>query len=213
MRTYRKLFESRTIRAHEILTKAITSNELISIDHIKEMQSDVYDKQAEYILPLMLQLIKKCEKYIEYKEIEHVVSMLEDWDFKVFGNDKLALIYNMWLNTLFDELLQNHLTDDERLFLKSLPNKFLEVMIEKWAEGKELNYILCKVYEDKEKPCIYIMAYTLLKTYKQIVTSIGKNKKNWRWDYINSQEYYNPVFEGKLVKYLFHLKTYTGVSI
>eukprot|EP00826_Nyctotherus_ovalis_P050689 TRINITY_DN6246_c0_g2_i9.p1 TRINITY_DN6246_c0_g2~~TRINITY_DN6246_c0_g2_i9.p1 ORF type:complete len:233 (-),score=36.25 TRINITY_DN6246_c0_g2_i9:296-994(-) len=196
----------RTVRALEMLSQKASKNLSISISDIKEMQRDLYDKQAERIFPIMLRLVKK------HSDLHHILTILEDWDLNAIGNDKHALIYNLWLDFLFDELLKNHLSEYERELVKLRPNRFLEVMIGKWGEGKELKNGLCGKYENSEDPCVHVLAYSLRKAWKFIVRNIGKNEKNWQWNYVNSQDYYNPVFEGSFLRYLFHIKTYSGVS-
>ena len=201
-------------QASELILNKIKNGNLITIDDVKNLQRDTHDKYADIIIPIIIDIAKENAVKIfsnESKELSvimHLLDILKAWDKNVDSDSIGALIYNLWIDIIFESLLKNDLDIDEIKIVKSY------ISIESFI-GRELlngNIKNIVIFQSTENPNVPLLIKTLLDVHEFILKNIGKNEKNWRWDNYNIQEYYNPVYSNSWLSFLFHRKTKAKVK-
>jgi acyl-homoserine lactone acylase PvdQ len=217
------LTNARAARAYELIKQKIDLGHVVSVKDMQNMQNDVFDKEAKRVLPMLLRVVEKHKRQIvaenssELETINHLTGILQDWEGDMVGNDKHALIYNVWIEKMLDSLLRKFFpaADQRRIMIDKMlveSHAFLGGMIKKWDSGIELNSEICQAPKnDEPNPCAYVVVSSLLEAHEWIVETVGKNEKNWQWAYVNTHDYYHPVFSDSWLSYLFHKRSNLGV--
>lgn len=175
--------------------------------------------QAKEILPVLLNILNKYSSDIlvnnqaELKQIIHFGEILKDWKFDMIGNDKRALIYNLWVNELFRKILSNSkLSQNEIENIIDLAPNLIGFYTKSWEKDEELDNDLCKMPGNLQKySCAYLIVTSLLSVHKYMLENYGRNEKNWQWEYENKQIYYHPIYSENLLKYIFQRESHVPV--
>ncbi|QOY36961.1 penicillin acylase family protein [Anaerobacillus isosaccharinicus] len=106
----RSFYPYRAERLTELIEDTIASDELFTIEKMKEMQTDVLNVQARSLLPILLDAVSRSEIITPLSGLEKdVYDMLRDWDYQEKVDSGGALAWNHWYNllgpALFDDLL------------------------------------------------------------------------------------------------------------
>lgn len=209
----------RAAKAHEILHNKVITKQMISMEDVKKMQRNMHNKYASTLLPAMLNVVKNelgslsSKDITHYNEIKRLISILEEWNHEMDGDSKGALIYNVWIEKLFELLLKNSFSTEEIDVIKSLAptesfvGKFVDNL---YKRGESVDKDICSTNNIRTS-CAELLVTGLAKTHEYILANIGKSEKYWRWDYINTQDYYHPVYSNSWLNFLFHKKTRSGV--
>eukprot|EP01022_Parablepharisma_sp_SALTPOND_P007791 TRINITY_DN1329_c3_g1_i2.p10 TRINITY_DN1329_c3_g1~~TRINITY_DN1329_c3_g1_i2.p10 ORF type:complete len:231 (-),score=30.45 TRINITY_DN1329_c3_g1_i2:2526-3218(-) len=189
------------------------------METMKRMQGDLYDVFANRTLHSLLKLVDKYKEIVlgkgteQFAIVSHLTGILQGWDSDMVGNDKRALIYNIWFDTLLNAVLRKHFNEKEIEVIKTSPNleNFLGEMIKSWEKDQDLDNEACSAPINAKYPCAYLAITSLIDAHAYIVETLGKNEKNWQWAYINEQDYYHPVYSDTWLGYMFHKKAHVGV--
>ena len=173
---------ARAIRATNMLDEAIKANTKLTVDIMKKMQTNVVDEYAKIMLPHMLGIVEKY-KSVVYKvvpiELDELCKNLKDWPYDMIPNDMRALIYNIWHSKLYESLLKQKFSDPnlrEMLIDSPYTQDFLGKMLERWADGEELDSEICEDGHGAREKCAHLVVSSLLETQEFIVSKIGRNK-------------------------------------
>jgi len=199
---------SRAKQAHEILKKHVTNKQMISMEDVKNIQKDVHSDYADILLSNMLPITRnslgvKGERK-NFEVLDRLLVILEEWDRKMNGNSKGALVYNVWIEKLFELILNEAFTSEEINIIKSSTSieSFIGSFIHNLNKPISIRDKICD-----EITCNELLVKALSMTYDFILKNIGKNEKIWYWDYINTQDYYHPIYSSSWLSFLFHRKT------
>jgi penicillin amidase len=201
---------SRAKQVHETLKGQVVKQQMISMENVKNMQKDVHSDYAGILLSKLLPITRnslgvKGER-VDFDVLNRLLVILEGWDHNMNGNSKGALVYNVWMKKLFELALNGSFTKEEINILKSSTSieNFIGTFI------KNDNIEICNK-DNLKGTCNELLVKGLSLTYDFILKNIGKNEKIWHWDYINTQDYYHPVYSNSWLSFLFHRKTRSGV--
>lgn len=202
---------ARASEAHEILSEKVGGKKAVSVEDVKRMQSSVHSKYADVLLPLMVRIVKSEPERCE--ENKHLIGILEKWDRNMNADSKGALVYNVWIEMLFELILKDSFSKDEMRVIKASASteSFVGMFVKNLLNRREnLDERICASGSTKGS-CGELLVTSLSKTYEFILQNIGRSERNWRWDYLNTQDYYHPVYTNSWLNFLFHKKARSGV--
>eukprot|EP00826_Nyctotherus_ovalis_P026381 TRINITY_DN2060_c0_g1_i19.p1 TRINITY_DN2060_c0_g1~~TRINITY_DN2060_c0_g1_i19.p1 ORF type:complete len:313 (-),score=77.15 TRINITY_DN2060_c0_g1_i19:305-1243(-) len=206
---------ARASEAHEKLYEKVGERKAVSMEDVKQMQRSVHSKYADVLLPLMVRIVRNERE--RSKEADHLIDILEKWDRNMNADSKGALVYNVWIEMLFELMLKDSFSKDEMrgemkvIKASASAESFVGTFINNLLNRREnLDERICASGSTKGS-CGELLVISLSKTYEFILQNIGKSERNWRWDYLNTQDYYHPVYTNSWLSFLFHKKARSGV--
>lgn len=174
---------ARALRATKVLHGWIADKQSITIKMIQDMQKDVFDEFARILTPQLLRIVEKHTELIsvtkEKAVLGHMVATLKEWKGDMVGNDKHALIYNVWIREIYARLLHTQFPEEqERLSVISSASfdHFFGSMVRHWANERELDSDVCDASHQSGSRCAATVVSALLAAHEYIESHIGKNE-------------------------------------
>jgi acyl-homoserine lactone acylase PvdQ len=175
------------VRLRKIFKEMIASGKKFTVETMQKIQNDVYDEYAKVLLPKLLNIIKKNkQKYYEERSkemriIKKMEKALEEYDYETSIDSTAALIYNTWFAEIIDSLFATYFKDEferDAVLTYFYINHFFGNAITRWAANNETDAPFCENRESKSKPnkCIFNVINGLVKSYENIIGSLGKDE-------------------------------------
>lgn len=215
---------ARAVRAYNMLKEKIDKGEKITLDFPKEMQLDVVDESAKKLAHILLNLTEKYKNQFftnnskQMKVISKMSKMLMGWNGSFDKDSKAALVFNTWLECIYETLLNEYFPNkkDKLYIFTSFYNEhFLGVLATEWLNGTNLGSKMCRNKEnyDSKLPCIHNMLYALIKAYRYLNDKFGSSEANWKWKNEHALEYTHNAFSETPLRFLFHKHVPSPVNL
>lgn len=141
----------------------LQSKEVFTIEDFKNYQLDIYTKEAEELLPLMLKNVRSKVNTEVQKEI---IQLLENWDFNLTKNSTAGIIYKIWHEEILKVMLVPLI--GEKLFKTYFTSNPFELKR------------LFKFYEEKDE-LEKSLVTALEKTIQFLTEKFSSDITKWKW--------------------------------
>ncbi|MGL4819350.1 MAG: penicillin acylase family protein [Bacilli bacterium] len=182
----------RQMRIQEVLE----SKEKFSLEDMKALQMDSYNKRAEMYAPLFVEVLK-AEK--DDPKIGEAVRILEEWDYNDDPNAAAPLIFQ----TIWDEMMNV-------LFVDQLPETMMDLF-----EGSDaiLDRLVKEAYDGKPGPWITeagglekVLTDSLTRSVELLSERHGEKMADWKWGDEHKLLFSHPLSSVKPLDLIFNTK-------
>ena len=186
---------ARAYRINELLKEFFKNETKISINESITIMKDVKNPNAAYILPKILNIIKKNMSAKELKENKNYI-ILKNWNFEYDMGSRGATLYSLLERNICLQLLTKKLPKEKaKPLLNFFPYyNFIHGMIDKISNGEKISLKECTVYnknDDCEKYIVNVFKH-LHEYMRGFRESSGLVKK---WGSVNYNYYPNTPFD------------------
>ena len=201
------------VRAHrinEMIQNYINDNHKITINDTMKMINDVHESLAEYILPKILEIIKKNSRF-DINQNKYY-SMLKKWNFEMNKDSREATVYAIFERDIGYYLLENKYSELMARGVMSYLHywNFITGIIDKLYKGERIDMKQC-AYRSGNSNCeIYIVNIfnNLESSLKKYMDKNGMIKK---WGEINSNIFPQIPFDNiPILNQFFSRRVYGG---
>lgn len=154
-----------------IINRKLTSMSDITVDNMKEMQTDNYNLFAEIARPVLLKYLN--EGNLD-KDGKHYLELLKDWNLNNAFDEKGATIFELWWNNTDKEIFE----DEFGISRLDLPHRLHSAVIELLQHDSATTYADNKMTTPKENLFTCINS-AFEKTVKELVKLEKEGKINW----------------------------------
>jgi len=208
---------ARAFRINNMIKSFIENNTKIGVEEIKRMQYDSIDEYANIMNPLLVKIVKSNLKLVsnetEKNVIDHLASLMENWDGNMSADSKQALIYNVSLDFLMKRLLNKI---QPPIFQKRITNnygfeQFVMRKLMEWEKKKNVNSEFCKNeenVENQDNACIFNVINALWETNAYLEINFGKENNNWKWKNLHYAKYTHKPFSDTPLKHFYEKKVH-----
>ena len=200
-------YHNRAQRIDDLLNKYINENKKIDIQENIKILSDLFDVNAEYVVPRILKILERNGK----SRLKHY-NDLKNWDYVMSKDSVSATIYSV-LELSIGENFLLHETDQytaRGLSVMLFYWDFINDLLERISEGETIELKQCAYYS-KSRDCekYFIKVFENLDINLSNFKDSNGNVKKWGEVHFN---YYPSIFFDKIpvLKHLFSRKTSTG---
>lgn len=194
---------------YERIKEILSSKEKISIEDIQNLQSDVYSKLAEEILPIFLFDLEDFDFSLEIAK--ESFSILKEWNYYTNTDSIASSIFHVLLKYVLKNTFEKHLgTEYFQQYIKKqyIPINALRIQLRdpnsSWFDDPNT------LEKETRKEMIQKSFSDALKELQKISGSIH----NWQWGKIHILEFSHPFGRNKILKSLFNRGPYpVGGSI
>ncbi|MDR7071304.1 penicillin acylase family protein [Fictibacillus barbaricus] len=181
----------------ERIVEVLEQNKKFTAKDMQALQFDQYDKQAEELLPI---LIEQVEKQPLSKSEKEAVSLLKKWNLKDSKNSAAPLIFHKWMEAFSDELFKDEIS----------------VEMLKMFDGREqvVDELIRKAYAGKPGPWIKEhggLVDVTNKSFEHVITELsdqyGNNVSKWKWGTFHKITFEHPLSAIKPLNLLFNPQT------
>ncbi|MHA1688389.1 MAG: penicillin acylase family protein [Promethearchaeota archaeon] len=142
----------------------LESKDDLTLEDFKNFQLDYYTLEAQELLPLMLEHLKKIELP---DDIKYIISLLEEWDYKLTKETVSGTIYKVWWEKNIIELLKPYIEEE----LLKPHFGYCPFELER----------LFKLYQEKPQELSKLLLKTLQETINFLSEKISPNHEKWKW--------------------------------
>ena len=205
---------TRAYRINNIINEFLKNGTKINVDHVMNINKDMKDANAEYLLPKYLKIVKKNLKQKDQKDSK-LIELLSKWNYVMSKDSKEATLFAV----LERQLCLNLLAINKKLTNEKNPAVlnyfvyyyFIYDMIEKISNGEKVNMRQCASFNNKSNDCekYLVQVFSNLKEYIQpFLDSTGDIKK---WGEVNFNYYPHAPFDDiPILNKIFSKKIYIG---
>ena len=154
-----------------IINRKLTAMRNITVDDMKEMQTNNYNFFAEIALPVMF---KYLNQNTLNKDGKKYAEMLHDWNLNNSFDEKAATIFELWWNNLDSEIFD----DEYKITRLDLPSRLRSATIELLIHDSTTSYADNKMTAPIETLSTCVNS-AFDKTIKQIITLEKEGKLTW----------------------------------
>lgn len=169
---------SRIDRIREMLNE----KEKFDVKDFMLMHSDVKSKQAERMIPVFLNALKKELNLNEQQKI--ILSELKNWDYKLTRESKAASVYEILFRKVCENLVKDDLSAELYRGIKGqrmlLENLILHIL----SENKSL--WIDNLKTDKTESFDDIIIQSFKETIEDLTSEFGADMQEWNWEKIHT---------------------------
>lgn len=164
------------------ITNLLESKDKHSVKDFMTYQNDYYSDYASKLVPYILKAFENVD--VKDKNLELTLKLLKKWDFKVFAESQTPTIYNVFLqklieNTLEDELGKTYL--QEYRFIANVPYRVIMRLLNN-PESEWFDNIKTSGREKRDD----IIRKSLTDALTELEFYQGKDITNWQWGNIHT---------------------------
>jgi penicillin G amidase len=179
------------------IVEVLETNQKLTIDDMKALQFDQANKQAEEMLPILLEQV--MNEPLSKKE-EEVVAVLKKWNKNDSKDSAAPLIFHIWIESFSNELFKDEISE--------------EMM--KMFDGREqvVDELIRKAYAGTPGPWIKQnggLEKVAQNSFSSMITKLsdkyGEDISDWRWGEFHSLTFEHPLAAIKPLNLLFNPDT------
>lgn len=189
---------------YERIKEVLTSKEKISLEDIKNLQSDVYSKLAEEILPILLEDLSQFDLSKDTIQ-KNAYEILKKWDYNTTIHSIGSSIFHLLLKYLLKNTFEVHL--GSKFFNQYLKKQFIPInALRIHLKNPQSSWFDHPETKEKEvrKEIVYKSFQNALEELKQYSNDI----KKWEWGNLHILEFQHPFGKNKFLKILFNKGPY-----
>jgi len=165
----------------------------ISMDDMKRIQNDVYVKQADVFVPMIVEAVK--EKAPDDRELMEAAMILERWNRYATIDSAGAAVFYETLSYFTDNVLE----DD---FKKQDYNKLIKGhvghTVKMWLINDVDDYMDDKRTPHKVEDKNDVLTASLKDAVKWLKKELGRDMQKWQWGKLHTIKWYHPMGFGPL---------------
>ena len=176
----------RAQRIRELLSKKNKFN----LDDFKTIQSDQYSAHAQFLMPIILEVLPKFKQNTKSKT--YFCRALQTWDYDLDAEAVAATIFEVFLTRLFKNIFLDELGDSLFNNFVELPNIPIRITDNLLTKGTS------EWFDNIHTPGIKetmtdILLISLEETFNYLETNFGETVHHWRWGKIHSLTLEHPL--------------------
>jgi penicillin G amidase len=164
----------------------------ITVDDMRRIQNDVYVKEAEVFVPLILKAVD--EKGVTDKRTLQAANILREWDYEAGIDSVGASIYFDTMHYIVDHVLKDDFNKKDYKLVKA--HSYNSVRM--WIIRGETEFMDNKKTTNKVEDVGDALVASLEDAIKWLTKVLGKDMEQWRWGKIHTIKWYNPMGFGPL---------------
>ncbi|WNB91309.1 penicillin acylase family protein [Bacillus sp. NEB1478] len=181
----------------ERIVEVLEQNKKFTAKDMQALQFDQYDKQAEELLPI---LIEQLEKDPLDKREKKAIAVLKKWNLKDSKDSAAPLIFHRWMEAFSDELFQDEISED----------------MLKMFDGREqvVDELIRKAYAGNPGPWIKehgglenVTNKSFTHVMNELTDQYGDDLTKWKWGSFHSLTFEHPLSAIKPLNLLFNPET------
>jgi len=169
-----------------------------TVEAFQEMQRDVYSRQAEKILPGVLQ-----RSYADPLAKE-AVSLLQGWDYRLTADSRGGLVFQVFYHTFIEVLTENLFGNTLPIYLSLIPilHSVAETCLD--PERETATELLAGGTLDQ------VCEQSLARAMRYLEKALRKNRAGWSWGALHRYHYEHPGAAGILPSWLLNRGPYSA---
>lgn len=176
---------------YERIVEVLQPNDQLTVQDMKNLQMDIVNLRAREFVPLFIEILKE-ESLTEQEQ--HVLRLLETWNFSDDANLPQPLIFDRWISEI--ELILYEEIDEEVMGLFSGKGQTTDELLRLGNKS---------IWMDDNGGMVKVLHTSLTSTIKHLEHDYGKNPADWKWGDYHQVEFRHPIASAnKWLGYLFH---------
>jgi len=170
-------------------------NELkpIDVDDMRRIQNDVYVKQADYFVPLILKAVEKSG--VTDRRVLEAAGILKRWNREATIDQAGPAIYYDTMSHLTDNVLKDEFKKED---YNELVKGAAGHAVQQWVLAGESEFFDNKDTKNKVEDVNDVLAASLADAVKWITGVLGKDMQKWKWGDLHTIKWYHPMGFGPL---------------
>jgi len=165
----------------------------ITMDDMRKIQNDVYVKQADVFVPLILAALDR--KKVTDKKLLNAGRILKEWNREATIDSVGASIFYDTMSHLTDRTLEDDFDrEDYQKWIKG-PS---EQAVQMWVIKGESEYFDNKKTPDRVEDVNDVLVGSLSDALDWLTKTLGKDLEQWQWGKIHTLKWYHPMGFGPL---------------
>ena len=181
---------------HDRIVEMLGGLSEYTVGAFQEMQRDVHSRQAEVLLPGVLQ-----RSYTDPLATE-AVSLLRGWDFRLTAGSRGGLVFQVFYHAFIEVLTEDLFADALPIYLSVIPlfHSVAETYLD--PERETATELLAGRNLDR------ICEQALVRTMGYLEKALGNNRARWSWGALHRYHYEHPGAAGLLPSWLLNRGPY-----
>ncbi len=165
----------------------------ITVDDMKRIQNDVYVKQAEVFVPLILDAVEQTG--VTDKRVLKAAKLLSEWDYEATIDSPGPAIFYDTLKHLPDRVLKD---DFKAKDYDELVKGHMSHVVQMWIVDGESEFFDDKGTKNKVEDVNDVLVGSLEDSVKWLTNVLGKDMEKWQWGQLHTIKWYHPMGFGPL---------------
>ncbi len=186
----------------ERIKELLAIKDKFDLNDFKTIQSDLFSKHAQYLMPIILEVLPEFEKNTKLKT--YFCHSLETWDFNLDAKAVAPTIFEVFLTRFYKNIFADEMGDSLFHNFLSLPN--IPIRITDNLVTRENSDWFDNINTPGIKETLpEIILTSLDETFTYLKTNFGENVHDWDWGNIHSLTFEHVLGDQKPLDRLFNL--------
>ncbi|MGX4668664.1 penicillin acylase family protein [Cerasibacillus sp. JNUCC 74] len=167
---------------YERIVEVLEANERLTIQDMKKLQMDSFNRQAKEFVPLFITELEGIDLSGQAKQ---AIELLRKWDYKDLSTAAQPLIFHHWYETL------------ENIIYQDIPDSMMNLFTSK---GQTTDELLRTAIKEETSQWINdqgglqnILSESLNQALSNLEKEYGKNSEKWQWGDYHQVEFKHPL--------------------
>ncbi len=160
----------------------------ITVDDMRRIQNDVYVKQADVFVPLIVKAVEK--KGVTDKRLLKAARILGEWNREATIDSPGPCIFYDTMRHLTDQVLKD---DFKKKDYNNLVKSHVGHTVQMWIIRGNDEFFDNKKTPNKEENVNDILVGALEEAVKWLTSVLGKDMEKWQWGQIHTIKWYHPM--------------------
>ncbi|UCE05285.1 MAG: penicillin acylase family protein, partial [bacterium] len=184
------------------IEELLENKDKFNLDDFKTIQSDLYSKHAQFLMPIILEVLPKFEQHT--KLTKYFCHSLQTWHFNLDAESVAPTIFEVFLNKLYKSIFLDELGDSLFHSFLELPNIPIRITDNLIARG--ISDWFDNIHTPDIKETMTDIFLTSLKqTFDYLETNFGETVHRWRWGNLHSITFEHVLGKKKPLDKLFNI--------
>jgi penicillin amidase len=160
----------------------------LTMDKMARIQNDIYVKQAEVFVPLILKAVET--KKVKDKNLLHAAKILKQWNYEASIDSAGTSIFYETMSHLTDRVLKDDF--DRKTYNKYIRGAASQT-VEMWVVKGESEFFDDKQTRDKVEDVNDVLVAALKDAVNWLNKTLGPDMDNWAWGKLHTIKWYHPM--------------------
>jgi len=160
----------------------------ITVDDMRRIQNDVYVKQAEVYVPLILKAVE--EAGVTDPRVFEAAKILSEWNYEASIDSPGPAIFYDTMSHLTDRVLKD---DFDKKDYDEFIRGHVSHTVQMWIIKGDSEFFDDKTTKNEVEDINDVLAGALEDAVKWLTKTLGKDMETWQWGHLHTIKWYHPM--------------------